>query len=246
MSFDGVKGADSGWSARSGNGKIVTLNSVNRRLKCSKVPDAQRVRCYFAAAFRSIVFPKTSTNQIQRMKTINKILFGAFALFFLASCSNQLSYFTKDVYEDYRWEEDDLKKIQFYLSRDIRLRRNFEGGSAEVVDGKIIVENGRQVEEVVIPKGTPGVFIFSPKKDRFAVSFEDSDDRYLVFGPNPKFNDRYVLLASEWNRNNGIVTYAGKKWRVSTEEAYAALLVDLRKLDKITVNKHVAKGRRVD
>lgn len=180
------------------------------------------------------------------MKTINKFLFASLTLLFLASCSNHLTYFTKDVYDDYRWEEGDLKKIQFYLSRDIRLKRNIEGGSAEVIEGKIIVENGRQVEQVVIPKGTPGVFIFSPKKDRFAVSFEDSDDRYLVFGPNPKYSDRYVLLASEWNRNNGEVSYAGKKWQVSTEEAYAALLVDLRKLDKITVNKHVAKGRKVD
>lgn len=180
------------------------------------------------------------------MKTINKLLFGVLALFFLNSCSTQLSYFTKDIYDNYRWEADDLKKIQFYLSRDIRLRRDFEGGSAEVVDGKIIVENGRQVEEVIIPKGTPGVFIFSPKKDNFAVSFEDSDDRYLVFGPNPKYSDRYVLLASEWSRNKGTVSYAGKKWRVSTEEAYAALLVDLRKLDKISINQHVAKGRRVD
>lgn len=180
------------------------------------------------------------------MKTSQTILYCAFALLSLSSCSNQLSYFTKDVYDEYRWEEDDLRKIQFYLSRDIRLRRNFEGGSAEVVDGKIIVENGRKVEEVVIPRGTPGVFVFSPKSDHFAVSFEDSDDHYLIFGPNPKYNDRYVLLASEWNREHGIVTYAGKKWRVSNEEAYAALLVDLRKLDKITVDRHVAKGRRVD
>lgn len=179
------------------------------------------------------------------MKAINKFLFAGLPLLLLTSCSNQLTYFTQDVYENYRFDEGDLKRVQFYLSRDIRLRRDFDGGSAQIQNGRIILENGRQIEEVIIPRGTPGVYLFSPKSNRFAICFEDNDENFLVFGPSPKYDNRYVLMASEWERDHGIVTYAGKRWQVSSEEAYAALMVDLRKLEKLTVDRKVVKGRKV-
>jgi hypothetical protein len=62
------------------------------------------------------------------------------------------------------------------------LKRELSGGSSEIISGKIKIENGRQIEEVVIRKGTPGAFLFSPRNDRFAISFEeDGDSRW--FGP---------------------------------------------------------------
>jgi hypothetical protein len=167
------------------------------------------------------------------------------SLVIFSSC-NSLSYFTQDMQEKYRWSEEELKKIQFYLSRDIVLRRELSDGSADIISGRIKVKDGRRIEEVVIRKGTPGAFVFSPKSERFAVSFEENDDNYLMFGPNPKYSDRYAVLASEWKRNSGEVTYAGKKWRVSSDAAYAALMVDLRKISDYDVKSRVVKGRKVD
>ena len=175
-------------------------------------------------------------------------LFFAFALglLMLTSCSSRLTYFTEDLYEEQGWSQEDLKKIQFYISKDIRLKRELTGGSSEIISGKIKVEDGRKIEEVIIPKGTPGAFLFSPKENRFAVTFEaEGDDNYLMFGPSPKYSDRFVLLASDWKRRSGKVSYAGKSWRISSEEAYAALLVDMRKVSKVDVNSRTAKGRRV-
>ncbi len=179
------------------------------------------------------------------MKTIHNLFIAGLSVILLSSCSEKLSYFTQDVYENYRFDEEDLKRVQFYLSRDIRLRRDFDGGSAQIENGRIIIENGRQIEEVIIPRGTPGVYLFSPKTNRFAICFEDDDDKFLIFGPSPKYSNRFVLMASEWGRDHGIVTYAGKRWRVSSEEAYAALMVDMRKLEKISVDQKVVKGRKV-
>ena len=77
-------------------------------------------------------------------------------------------------------------------------------------------------------------------------SFEDGgDERYLIFGPNPKASNRYVLLASDWNRNQGVVTYAGQKWVVNSNSAYSSLMVDLERLQQNDVNTRVASGRRV-
>ncbi|MEZ4958650.1 MAG: hypothetical protein R2830_02410 [Saprospiraceae bacterium] len=180
------------------------------------------------------------------MKTLNLLVLSTLSLVLLGSCSTRLTYFTQDLYERYNWSENDLKKIQFYVSQDVVLKRELKGGSSDIVSGTIKIEDGRQIEEVIIRKGTPGAFIFSPKSERFAIGFEDSNERYLMFGPSPKFSDRYVMLASDWNRRTGEVTYDNKKWRVSSDDAFAALLVDLRKISKVDVNSRVAKGRKVD
>lgn len=172
------------------------------------------------------------------------LLFGALLL---ASCSPKLSPFTQQLYEASEWEEDELKKIQFYLSEDIVMRRQVSADSSEIIKGEIKIVNGKEVEEVIIEKGTPGILLFMPKKDRFAISFEDgSDERYLVFGPNPRAGDRYVLMASDWNRRTGIVTYEGNKYQVDSQSAFSTLMVDLEKIRNVDVNKRKASGRRVD
>ena len=179
------------------------------------------------------------------MKTQVLAILALFSIVLFGACSNKLSYFTDELNERYRWTDDELKKIQFYVSQDIVLKREINGGDREIVSGKIKIEDGRQIEEVVIKKGTPGAFLFSPKEDRFAIGFEEGNERYLIFGPSPKYIDRFVLLASDWDRRTGEVSYDNKTWRVSSDNAYAALLVDLRKINKVDVNSRVAKGRKV-
>ena len=175
-----------------------------------------------------------------------KIVFFAGVIFFLASCSPKLSPFSQNLVRQNGWTEDELQKIQYYLSDDIVLKRNFTRGSSEIVAGEIKMVNGRQIEEVRIPEGTPGVVLFQPKKDRIAVSFENGkDSRYLMFGPNPKVGDRYVLLAKEWSKNGGVVTYNGRTYQTDRESAFSALMIDLKKIKKTKVQSRVAKGRKI-
>ncbi len=181
------------------------------------------------------------------MKTLNLFIVTVLAVAVLSSCSTRLSYFTQDLYERERWSEEELKKIQFYVSQNIVLKRQLTEGSSEIVSGKIKIEDGREIEEIVIPKGTPGALVLNPKSDRLGISFEEGrDNRYLMFGHSPKNNDRYVLLASEWKRSGGEVTYDGKTYRVDSDDAFAALLVDLRKFSKTSHKQRVAKGRKID
>lgn len=165
----------------------------------------------------------------------------------LSSCGPTLTPFTQRLYEENNWTESELKRIQFYLSDDVVLRRELSGSKSEIVSGEIKMIDGQRVDEIVIRDGTPGVFMFSPKSDRFAVSFEEGgDERFLMFGPNPKAGDRYVLLASDWNRRTGKVTYAGKKYSVGSNSAFASLLVDLNKTRQVSINRRTARGRTVN
>ena len=166
-------------------------------------------------------------------------------LFLLSSCTRQLSYFTQDLQDDYQWTEAELKKIQFFLSEDIHLERAKSKDLSIIEDGSITIQSGSQVERVVIKAGTPGVVVFTPKKDRFAVSFDDDPANYLIFGPSPKARDRYVLMAKKWRSNSGIVTYGGKEYRTAAHNAYASLMVDVNKATRITTIRSTAGGRTV-
>lgn len=181
------------------------------------------------------------------MKLTNVILFSMLGVFLLSSCGPKLTPFTQQLYDENNWSDDELKKIQFYTSDDIILFRELSRGESEIVSGEIKIRNGRKIDEVIIKKGTPGVLIFRPKEDKFAVSFEsENDDRYLIFGAAKRRGGQYRLFAKDWNRNFGKVTYEGKTYRTSSESQYATLLVDLKRIRNTEVRKRVAKGRTVD
>lgn len=172
------------------------------------------------------------------------LLFGLIAAT-LASCKNLVPY-TNAMKNQHHWTNDQVKRIQFYVSHDIVLYHDVQEGSTQIEHGKIKTINGRKVQEIIIRQGTPGVVVEIPKENKMYVSFEISDDRYLSFGVNPNANDRYVLLASDWNAGVGKVHYAGDEYYTNPESKYGYLMVDLRKIQKMEVSQRVAKGRKVE
>jgi hypothetical protein len=79
---------------------------------------------------------------------------------------------------EYRWSNEEIKKIQFFLSEDIYLWRKLRVEDTRIKNGKIRIVDDSEVEEVLIAKNTPGVVIFIPKKNKFAVSFDENDGNY--------------------------------------------------------------------
>jgi hypothetical protein len=164
----------------------------------------------------------------------------------LVSCGPSLRFYTEDIHDDNRWSNDELSQIQFYVSDDIVLWRDIKTGESVVKNGKIRTIDGRSVEEVVIKRGTKGQYLFSPKSNQYAVSFDDSDNsKYLIFGPNEKVNNRYVLLAKDWNRSTGKISYGDYIYNTSNESAFAYLMVDYDKRQHTKVSSRIAKGRTV-
>jgi hypothetical protein len=183
------------------------------------------------------------------MKFMQRNVFfgGAMLLLILTSCSS-LTPFSQDLYDKNGWSISELKKIQFYLSEDVILKRIMTRGESNITAGKIRIEDGRRIEEIRIPANTPGVLLFTPRENRFAVSFEaaQGDDLYLMFGPNPKLKDRYALLASEWSRNEGKVHYNGNQYEVDARSALATLMVDMKRTGTTEYSGRKVGGRRVE
>jgi hypothetical protein len=178
---------------------------------------------------------------------LNLLFGGAIMMFLISSCSS-LTPFSQDLYDKQGWTVSELKKIQFYLSEDVILKREMTRGESNITAGKIRIEDGRRIEEIRIPANTPGVLLFMPREKRFAVSFEaaQGDDLYLMFGPNPKLKDRYALLASEWSRNEGKVHYNGNPNDVDPRSALAKSMVDLKKTGTTEYSGSKVSGRNVE
>lgn len=172
------------------------------------------------------------------------ILLFISTLVFLSSCSS-LTPFTQDIYSDLGISDDEIKSVQFYLSQDIVLYKTLNTDEARIEDGKIKLKQKHKSKEILIAKGTPGVIVFMPKQNRFAVSFDNDDDKYLIFGPNERLDDRYTLLGKEWDDGYGEVTYGGETYTTSTRNAVASLMVNVNKMQNYTVKRKQASGRKI-
>ncbi len=175
-----------------------------------------------------------------KLQLFTLILSGSF----FVACSPAYTYFTRSLYAQENWTQDDIMRIQFYNSDDIVLSRTMNDDETSISEGKIKIINGRKVQQVVIKAGTPGVCVFMPDVDRFAISFEDKDNEaYLMFGPNPKNEDRVSLLAQDWEKENGQVHYKGKLYDVDSSSAFASLMVDLKREGADQYETHQVNGR---
>ena len=188
----------------------------------------------------------TTTNSNSILKNPSLIMFLLVMIIGFSSCSKRLTYFTQSMSNNLGWTESELQKVQFYLSEDITLRRNLGESDSRITKGKIRLVDGREVEEIFFKKGTPGVVIFSPKSERVAVSFEDGIDNYLIFGPNPKSGGRYTLRGKNWNKNSGKITYNGLEYTTGTRSSFAALLVDLKRAEKVKYSSKTVGGRKIE
>lgn len=180
-------------------------------------------------------------------KSIIHCLAGLILILVSVSCSPKLHPFTQEMYDRYSWNEDDLRSIQFYLSREVVLRKSASRGESEIIDGKIRDVRDRKVNEVVIPAKTPGILVYLPKSNRFGVSFESTgDQKFLMFGPNPKSGGKYVLLAKEWKNRKGRISYDDAIYTTDLGASFSHLLVNIKKVHKIGVRSSTARGRTIN
>lgn len=176
------------------------------------------------------------------MKTYLLLLLPALLL--MASCASYQPLTENDRIEN-NWNAKELKKVQFYLSSDIIIQRKLGNESSTIENGKVRIVNGERIEEVIIRKGTPGILV-NTANNNIGISFEDGDDKYLMFGANKGKGGRYYLLASDWKNNVGKVTYEGKTYFCTPESGKAFLTLDMKKLHQLEKDQRTAKGRKIN
>ena len=178
------------------------------------------------------------------------------SLVFLFSCSSSrkasranLVPFTKDLRQRLEKENIDLKQVQFYIDQKLILARNLGDQKTVVNSGVVKLENGKFINEVIVPAFTPGV-CESTENDRLLISFEKGNNN-IAFGPGSGYTfNQFVHYGTEWRDGTAAVTFDSNKFRARcgtcADVASVTLFVRKNVVDKFDRKSRTLKGRVVD
>jgi hypothetical protein len=175
----------------------------------------------------------------------NALLIGLPVLF-LASCSTPKTYFNSNVRTQVENSSIPISKVQFYVDRDVEIRREVSSSTAKVSSGVVKLENGKYVNIVTLKKNTPGVCTHT-FPDKVDISFEVGDGKFLTFGKlkNRDANAPYTLYANSWLNDLGEINYDGKQYYILPEGSEAKLMIKKNVLRTVKVDKHEMNGRKI-
>jgi hypothetical protein len=173
--------------------------------------------------------------------------------FLLSSCSSSRKLsgyvpFTRDLKQKLEKENIDLKQVQFYVDQKLILNRNLGDQKVVVSSGVVRLENGKYINEVIIPSLTPGL-CDNVDGDKLMINFEKGNND-LAFGPGSGYSyNQYVLYGTEWKNGTALVTYDSNKYRARcgdcSDVASATLVIKKSVLDKMERKSRTLKGRTV-
>lgn len=177
------------------------------------------------------------------------------SIFFLVSCSSSKKAsrgnfvpFTKGLKERLEKDNIDLRQVQFYIDQKLILSRNLGDQKLVVNSGVVKLENGKYINEIIVPAFTPGI-CDTTQSDKLMVSFEKGNND-LAFGPGSGYTfNEYVLYGTEWKNGTAAVTFDSNKFRARcgtcSDVASVTLVVRKSEIDKIDRKSRTLKGRTV-
>lgn len=117
---------------------------------------------------------------------------------FLLSCKVHFTHGTK---QDLESNDVNLKKIQYYNSKDIELKRFIDKSETKVASGEVQTNQGRYIEIIRIDKNTPGI-CDSVGEEALFIRFERGEGKVLRFKRDDSVDDHYILHADQWDPND--------------------------------------------
>lgn len=191
-------------------------------------------------------------------------LSAALALGATTGCRPALVPLTQEMREQNQLSDKELRNLQYYVSHTITLRREAESGGRKVTGNhKLVVVNGKTIEEVVIEALTPGICV-GVDQNRLTIAFEQGTSLQFVPSqlrtsaapggfasppdvdpfpgnrprpPDPRnellFSGGYML----WMEPGGAVPFMGKSFDAVEDASKATLMIDAESLQQV-VRKH--------
>lgn len=157
--------------------------------------------------------------------------------------------FTKQLRQRIESNHLDIKKVQFFVDQKLVLRRSMGTQKNDIKSGVLLFENGQYINEVIIPKNTPGVCT-NLTSDGLMVSFELQNNNSIEFGPGGLNGSYFTLYARNWSGGTADMTYDNKTYKVQCATCYNAgdikLVVRQSEADKLEKTQRVVEGRKVE
>lgn len=177
------------------------------------------------------------------MKNI-KFLSGVFIIGLLTSCSPKIP-FTQSMREKYKLTNQELSKLQFYISDEVTIKNGTPTEVDKAVeDGKLIIKTSKNDELVVIKAKTPGAVEEATDLTTLKVAFEDGMNKGIVFMSKGDKNGYYRLAAIQ-DGGRYKINYNNQDYYLFAGGG-AVLLFKKKSLKDIQQTEKVAKGKRVN
>ena len=135
----------------------------------------------------------------------------------------------------------DIKKVQFYTTRRIKMTRVSSSDGIEVTeDGKVVVKESAREEVITLERELPGVCV-AAYEDRLHISF--SEGSYVVFRRD--FVGTYSLLVERDFRGVARLQYGTETYELApgSDEAKLAIQKDFKNEDEDEERNE--SGRRI-
>jgi hypothetical protein len=156
-------------------------------------------------------------------------------------------YMSDALVRTYNLTGEELSRLQYYVSKDITFSHEVTDGSREVAHGKLVLRNGKAVNEIFIAELTPGIAVDSRKlgsTTTLAVSFEDGTSLEFSSQASAK-NSRMCLAGNSWQADScdARVYFDKASFWTSNDSGDSCLLIDKDALSKFQKSRKVLPGR---
>jgi len=189
-------------------------------------------------------------------------------------CSASLVPFTHDLRTEHNLSEDDVRALQFYVSSDVKLRREVRTKGRVIEDGHLKLRAGKSVEEIVVAEHTPGVVVdiddatirisfqhgsalnFSlhtgvpkplVKEPPSLTGFAEPPDAF----PGERGDGPVIFvdndLGNYWldGDDDGLIRFQGKAWEAVEQTFRAHLMIDAESLEDVVESETTLDGLRL-
>lgn len=173
------------------------------------------------------------------------ILTSLFALLFISGCAStggrDLVPYTDALRAQHNLSDDEVRRLQYYLSDGVEMRRQDASADHRVVDGRLIATANRKLARVVVPAGIPGVAT-AVGGNRLNVSF--AEGTHFNFSPATRDPaSPYRMQATPTGNGQHRIFLYNTAYSVSSGGALPYLLIDRETLYRSSQETFRLPGR---
>lgn len=174
---------------------------------------------------------------------MNKLLLFLLTIIIFASCSTNI-VFTDDIRRNFINQGIDIKKVQFYNSKKIVLRKDLNSEGLQVTSGLLMQEKEQASEKIYILKNTPGV-CDSINEYYIYISFEKGKNFCFTRNYDDKINQKFKLKTLNKDKNLKI-EYNNKKYEIISKSYYTYLNLKKYSFQNSQLRQRVVKGLKIE
>lgn len=201
------------------------------------------------------------------------LLFVAALSWLLMGCSATFVPFSHELRSRHNLSDGDLQQLQYYVSHDVKLRREAQTIGRDIDGGNLKLLEGKTIEEVVVSQHTPGVAV-AVDAAAITISFEEGSELRFSLrtgdpmplrkasssgyaeAPNPFPGSEpdmphqeplEEILGNYWldADSDAMVKFQGRLWNGMDDTFRAHLVIDAESLEQVVETRSVLKGRKI-